>query len=321
MNVLVTGATGFVGRALIPYLDLRQGIAARGAVRTEDQCSENSAHRIRVGEIHGETRWADALAGIEVVVHTAARAHVMRDDSDDPLAAYRRVNVDGTLNLAQQAIEAGVRRFVYLSSIKVNGEATRAGSAYRSSDEPAPVDPYAISKLEAERGLRKLCGNGSMEWVVIRPPLVYGPGVKANFLSMMRWLRLGLPLPLSLIRNKRSLVALDNLIDLIATCIESPAAANRLFLVSDDHDLSTAELLRILGNALGRPARLLPFPIWLLRVLANMVGKRGVAQRLFDSLQVDISDTKSVLGWAPPLDVEQAMQKTADYFLRQSSGQ
>lgn len=321
MNVLVTGATGFVGQSLIAKLAVREGFSVRGAVRNEDQQAEDPENRIRVGDIDGNTGWGDALAGVDVIVHTAARAHVMHDDVGDPLAAYRRINVDGTMNLAQQAVAAGIKRFVFLSSIKVNGESTGEGHPFSAVDEPRPEDPYGISKLEAEQELRGICKSCDMEWVIIRPPLVYGPGVRANFLSMMRWLQRGAPLPFSLTTNKRSFVALDNLIDLIATCIESPAAANRLFLVSDGHDMSTAELLRTMGNALGCPARLLPCPVWLLRILARLVGKPTIAQRLLDSLQVDISETTTVLGWTPPLDVDRAMQKTAGHFLQQPDAQ
>lgn len=318
MKILVTGATGFLGRAILQKLDARPGISVLGSVRSAAQQQVDSERLIAVGDMNASTDWGKALAAVDTVVHTAARVHVMQDSSADPLSEYRRINVEGSLNLARQALEAGVRRFIFISSIKVNGEGTRPGEPYRADDTPAPVDPYGISKLEAEQGIRDLCAGADMEWIVLRPTLVYGPGVKANFLSMMRWLRRGIPLPLALTANKRSFVALDNLVDLVATCIASPNAANRVFLVSDGQDLSTAELLTSMGKALGRPARLWPFPVWMLRLLAGVAGKSAIAQRLFGSLQVDISETRARLGWSPPVSVDEAMRKTADHFLQQS---
>ncbi len=238
----------------------------------------------------------------------------MDDQAKDPLAEFRAVNVAGTLNLARQAVSAGVKRFVFISSIKVNGEGTASGKPYTADDTPMPVDPYGISKLEAEQGLQALSQETGMEVVIIRPVLVYGPGVKANFRSMMSWLRKGIPLPLGATGNKRSLVAVDNLVDLIATCIDHPAAANQTFLVSDGEDLSTTQLLQRMGKALGRPARLLPVPASLLQAGAAMLGKRAIAQRLCGSLQVDIGKTRELLGWAPPVSVDDALRKTARAF-------
>jgi nucleoside-diphosphate-sugar epimerase len=239
----------------------------------------------------------------------------MKDGVTNPLAEYRRVNVMGSVNLARQAIAAGVTRFIFISSIKVNGEGTLPGHPYTADDSPQPMDPYGVSKAETEQGLRDLTENSSMELVIIRPPLVYGPGVKANFLSMMHWLWRGIPMPFSMTRNKRSFVALDNLVDLIVTCMESPAAANQTFLVSDGDDLSTSELLRDMGEALGKPARLFPLPIWLLTTLAAAIGKPAIAQRLFESLQVDITKTCTTLDWSPPVSVSDALRKTADSFI------
>jgi UDP-glucose 4-epimerase len=239
----------------------------------------------------------------------------MNERDADPLAAFRRVNVRGTLRLAEQAAQCGVRRFIYLSSIKVNGEGTWPGRPYTADDQPAPLDPYGVSKLEAEHGLQVLAVKTGMEIVIIRPVLVYGPGVKANFRSMMAWLNRGVPLPLGAITNKRSLVALDNLVDLIMTCIHHPAAANQVFLVSDDEDLSTSELLRRMARALGRPARLLPLPMWILKGTAQLLGKRALSQRLCGSLQVDIDKTKSLLEWTPAISVDGALAKTAKDFL------
>jgi nucleoside-diphosphate-sugar epimerase len=270
---------------------------------------------VKVGEIDGDTRWEEALAGNEIVIHTAARAHVMKDSVTDPLAEYRRVNVAGSVNLARQALAAGVTRFIFISSIKVNGDGTLPGRPYTADDPPQPMDPYGVSKAETEQELRDLTENSGMELVIIRPPLVYGPGVKANFLSMMCWLWRGVPMPFSMTRNKRSFVALDNLVDLIVTCMESPAAANQTFLVSDGDDLSTSELLQAMGHALGKPVRLFPVPIWLLTTLARAIGKPAIAQRLFESLQVDITKTCTTLDWSPPVSVSDALSKTAGSFI------
>ncbi len=267
-----------------------------------------------VEDINPSTDWSTALPGVDCVVHLAARVHVMHETATDALAAFRKVNVEGTLNLARQAADAGVRRFIFISSIKVNGEQTAPGQVFEADDQPMPQEPYGLSKWEAEQRLMELAEDSGMEVVIIRPPLVYGPGVKANLLSMMRWLAKGVPLPLGAIRNQRSLIALDNLIDFIRICIEHPAAANQVFLVADGEDLSTTELLMRFGDALGKPARLLPVPVWLLKVAAAMVGRRGIAQRLCGSLQVDISKARDLLGWTPPVSVDEALGETAREF-------
>lgn len=317
LHVLVTGANGFVGRAVCAQA-LACGMTVRGAVRS--LCVLPTGVERQVLEGLGEqSDWRAALAGIAVVVHTAARVHVMADTATDPLEEFRRVNVQGTLNLARQAAVAGVRRFVFISSIKVNGEATQLGFSFGASDAPAPLDPYGISKREAEQGLRELSAQTGMEVVIIRPPLVYGPGVKANFAAMMRWLQYGVPLPLGGIHNQRSLVALDNLVDLIVTCITHPAAANQTFLVSDGEDVSTTELLRRMGQAMNRPARLIPVPASWLRLAATMVGKQDVAQRLCGSLQVDIEKTRQLLGWRPPLTLDQGLKKAAEGYGREAN--
>lgn len=277
------------------------------------------AHVVEIGELAADSDWSAALDRADVVIHAAARVHVMNDAASDPLAEFRRVNVEGTLALARQAADAGVRRFVFISSIKVNGESTDPERPYRADDIPAPVDPYGISKEEAEQKLRVLALECGMEVVIIRPPLVYGPGVKANFQSMMNWLSRGIPLPLGAIRNRRSLVALDNLVDLIVICIDHPGAANQIFLVSDGEDLSTTELLQRMGRALGKPARLLPLPMSLLDFAARLLGKASIAQRLCGSLQVDISKTRELLGWEPPVSVDEALAKTAHHFLEHQS--
>ena len=257
-----------------------------------------------------------ALKGCDTVVHAAARVHIMNDAAADPLSEYRRTNVDGTLKLATQAIESGVRRFVFVSSIKVNGEETLPDQPFRADSEPMPVDPYGISKLEAERGLQNVLAKGGVEWVVIRPTLVYGPGVKGNFLTMMRWLQRGVPLPFASIRNKRSLVALDNLVSLIERCVTHSAAANQVFLAADGEDLSTPELLERIAGAMGKRSRLFPVPPSVLHTLAGLVGRVDLARRLMGSLQVDIRKTRDLLGWSPVVTVQQALEATVEHFLR-----
>jgi len=259
--------------------------------------------------------WSTALVGQECVVHCAARVHVMSETSQDPLSEFRRVNVEGTLNLARHAAHSGVRRFIFISSIKVNGEGTAPGHPYSADDVAAPSDPYGVSKLEAEQQLLALAAQTRMEITIIRPVLVYGPGVKANFHSMMGWLNKGVPLPFGSIGNKRSLVSLDNLTDLIATCVHHPNAANQVFLVSDGEDLSTTQLLRRTAAALGKPARLIPMPPWVLGMTARLLGKPAIAQRLCGSLQVDIAKTRELLEWTPPSSVDDSLLKTARYFL------
>lgn len=315
--ILVTGANGFVGRTVCAEV-LACGMAVRGAVRTHSDVFPGVECWVFEG-LGGQVDWVAALAGVEVVIHLAARVHVMADTSANPLDEFRHVNVQGTLNLARQASAAGVRRFVFISSIKVNGESTPTGQPFAADDVPAPLDAYGVSKMEAEQGLRELSAQTGMEVVIIRPPLVYGPGVKANFAAMMRWLRRGVPLPLGAIHNQRSLVALDNLVDLIVTCITHPAAANQTFLVSDGEDVSTTELLRRMGQAMGKPARLLPVPASWLQLAATVVGKRDVAQRLCGSLQVDIEKTRQLLGWSPPLTLDQGLKKAAEGFMRETT--
>lgn len=312
-SIFLTGATGFVGGAILKRL-VAEKYTVVAALRNGPQLLEDNVKIVHVESFDDATSWKDSLDGVDVVIHAAARVHVMNDVEADPLEAFRRVNVEGTLNLARHALKAGVRRFVFISSIKVNGEGTPAGVAYSPQDVPAPADPYGVSKMEAERGLRELAAESGMEVVVIRPVLVYGPGVKANFRSMMNWLDKGIPLPFGSIHNKRSLVALDNLVDLIITCISHPAAANQTFLVSDGDDLSTTQLLRKMASALDRPARLLPIPARALSGVAILLGKKSLSNRLCGSLQVDISKTRSLLGWSPIVSVDDALKATAQNF-------
>lgn len=309
-KILVTGARGFVGEALVFHLLLDQRFApvaaVRGPTRLQGLCP--------LVQLELGSSSAAQLAGIEVVVHAAARVHVMRETADDALAEFRRVNVDATLQLARSAAQAGVKRFVYISSIKVNGERTVCGRPFTAEDVPAPEDPYGLSKHEAEQALRSFGQQTGMEIVIIRPPLVYGPGVKANFLSLLKVLNKGMVLPLGAIRNQRSLVAIGNLVSLITVCINHPAAAGQTFLVGDGDDLSTPVLLRRMASALEKKVRLLPVPAKWLLFFAAVVGRRNVAQRICESLQVDISKNAALLGWVPPIDVDTALRRTADHF-------
>lgn len=312
MITMITGANGFVGSSLSLRLR-KEGKGVREVVRTLMPQMLGNGHA--VGDLSSTTDWQTALKDVHEIVHLAARVHVLDDKSADPLTEFRRVNVEGTAHLARQAAAAGVRRFVFLSSVKVNGEATREGRPFAANDMPAPEDPYGVSKNEAEVVLGQIADETGMEVVIIRPPLVYGPGVKANFASMMRWLSRGIPLPLAAVtHNRRSLVALDNLVDLIVTCLEHPAAANQTFLVSDGEDLSTAELLRRMGRAMGHPARLFSVPVPLLKVGADLLHKPGIYQRLCGSLQLDISKTRELLGWMPPLSVDEGLRHAARGF-------
>ena len=263
-----------------------------------------------VGSLGEPFDWAPALNGVDRVVHLAARVHVMQDSASDPLAEFRRANVAGTLALARAAADAGVRRLVFVSSIKVNGEGTREGVPFTADDPPAPVDPYGVSKREAEHGLFEIGRDTGMEVVVVRPPLVYGPGVGANFLRLLRWVERGVPLPLASVQNRRSLVYVGNLADLIVRCVDRPAAAGRTFVASDGEDLSTADLLVRLGQALRRPARLLPVPVSWLQIGARLVGRPEVAQRLVDNLQVDIGKTRELLDWSPRVSVDEGLHRT-----------
>ena len=307
----MTGATGFVGRALVQRLladDESQRLVV--AVRRGGQRWPEQVLPIVTGDLNPSADWSGALKGVAVVFHSAARVHVMEDTEVDPLTAFRAVNVDSTLNLARQAATAGVKRFVFISSVKVNGESTQPGRVFTDADAPNPQDAYGQSKHEAEQGLRQVSAETDMEVVIIRPPLVYGPGVKANFAALVRVVKRGWPLPLGMVHNQRSLVALDNLVDFIATCITPPLAANHTFLVSDGQDLSTTELVRGIAQAAGVPVRLVPVPVWVLQTGASLLGKGNVVQRLCGNLQVDISKARSLLGWVPPASVEEGLRRT-----------
>jgi nucleoside-diphosphate-sugar epimerase len=306
--ILITGATGLVGKALCEELGDRQ-IPYRPTSRSQRVGFHVS------GEIDGNTDWTTGLAGVTTVIHLAARVHVMNEVSVDPLSAFRAANVDATLNLARQATTSGVRRFIFLSSIKVNGESTLPGNPFTARDKPQPSDPYGQSKWEAEQALFELGKQSGMEVVVIRPPLVYGPGVKANFASMMNWVRRGVPLPLGRLDNRRSLIFVGNLADFIIACADKSEALNRTFLVSDGRDLSVAELLRKLSENMGLQSRLFSLPPRLLGGIATLLGQGQAARRLLDWLQLDMSETRQATGWTPPFTVDEGLRQTAKAFL------
>lgn len=319
--VLITGGTGFVGGAVVRRLQSDGERSVVSAIRSGSDVANlpSDVPIVRVAGLGVDTDWSDCLPDVTVAVHCAARVHVMQDEAADPLRAYRNANVLGTMTLARQAAAAGVRRFVFLSSIKVNGEMTAPGRPFRADDAPAPEDAYAISKWEAEQALLALADETGMEVVIIRPPLVYGPGVKGNFASMLRWVAHGVPLPLGAVRdNRRSLVALDNLVDLIVTCIDHRAAANKVFLAGDGEDLSTAGLIERLAAAMGRPARLIDFPPRWIDWGVSLLGKKALGKRLLASLQVDISETRRLLGWTPPITVDEGLRRTVASSRRQT---
>lgn len=299
MTILVTGATGFVGKGLMARL-----AAENRPVKGTSRRPASTGWAV-VGDQDESTDWSPVLEGVQSIVHLAARVHVMRETASDALAEFRRANVEGTLNLARQAASAGVQRFVFVSSVKVNGEA----GTYRESDQPAPTDAYGQSKLEAENGLREIAASTGLGVVVIRPPLVYGPGAKGNFRTLVRAVERGIPLPLGAVRNRRSLVARDNLVDFIVRCLDHPAARGETFFVSDGEDMSTTTLIRRIANAMERPTRLIPVPAALLWSALAVAGKRDVAQRLLGSLQLDITKARTVLRWNPPLTVDEGMRR------------
>jgi len=313
--VLVTGANGFIGKALIRQLYLKN-IPVRGLTRYELASPVESIVYVPVGELDGETQYANSLSGVKTIIHTAARVHVMNDALLDPLTEYRKVNTNGTLNLARQAVAAGVKRFIFLSSIKVNGEFTLGDQRFCPNDSCSPKDPYAQSKYEAEQGLIALSKEENIEVVIIRPPLVYGPGVKANFVSMVKWAGRGIPLPLGSVVNRRSFVALDNLVDLIILCINHPKAANQIFLVSDGEDISTPELIRKTARAFSKNPILFPVPVRLMTAVLKLLGKDSIAKRLFASLRIDSGKTRELLGWVPIVKMDEQLKILADkYFV------
>lgn len=310
-KILLTGYTGFIGSNILDLCKERSDSI---------KCLGRRKPLFGIfyqGELSSSSEYRDALDGVDVIIHCAARVHVMNDSSIDPLTEFREVNSFATLNLAKQAIAAGVKRFIFVSSIKVNGESTQSGKPFTASDERSPEDFYGKSKSEAEEQLLQFAKETGLEVVIVRPTLVYGPGVKANFASLMNLVSKGIPLPFGCVtNNKRSLVSVDNLVDLIVTCIEHPKAANQVFLVSDDHDVSTSEMVRQMALSLGKSTWQLPVPKWCYKLAGKVLGKQDVVDRLLGSLQVDITHTKQTLGWTPPQTLEEGFKKTAEAFLQ-----
>ncbi|MGF1853524.1 SDR family oxidoreductase [Vibrio satsumensis] len=314
MSILITGAGGFLGATLVPSLPKAQQLVF--VDRKEPKFSDSALYSYYQREINSKADYSDCLVNVSCIVHCAARVHIMNDESSNPLDDYREVNTVGTLNLAKQAVEAGVKRFIFISSIKSNGESSQLGKPFRYDDPRTPEDFYGQSKSEAEEQLLELAKETGLEVVIIRPTLVYGAGVKANFASLMRLVSKGLPLPFGCITNNaRSLVSVKNLVGLIITCIDHPKAVNEVFLVSDDHDVSTSEMVQQMSKALGKSSLQLPVPVWCYKLVGKLLKKEGVIDRLTGSLQVDITHTKDTLGWQPPQTLADGFKETADYIL------
>ena len=318
-TLLLTGASGFVGRALAMFLVQKKGLDVRCASR--QALNLDGVDNIVIPTLDSTSDWSTHLSGIKTVIHCAARVHVMNETATDPLALFRQINVDGTMRLAEQAALAGVQQFIFLSSVKVNGEQTELGRPFKETDTACPMDAYGTSKYEAEQALIALSARSSMAVTIIRPPLVYGPGVGANFRNLMQIVKMGVPLPLASVRNLRSFVYLGNLIDFIARCIDHPNAMNQTFLISDGFDMSTPALLQRGAKAFNKPARLFPFPPTLLSLVAQFLGRKGMADRLCQCLQVDISRARTQIDWQAPFNVMHGIQETADALLKEAHHQ
>lgn len=317
MRVMVTGSNGLVGSAVLRYLSRQASFEPIAGVRTSGLIPGYQHEQCELGDLAKGQLDAKALSGVDVLVHAAARVHVMREFAQDPLAAFRSVNVEGTRALLKASSEANVRRFVFVSSIKVNGEASLPGRPFSEEDGANPQDAYAQSKWEAEQLVQAFCEQHGMEWVIVRPPLVYGPGVRANLRRMMQALARGFPLPLGGLHNKRSLVALENLADFLTCCVSHPLAANQRFLVSDGRDLSVTELSRALAAALGSRSWLIPLPGTWLDVGLRLMGRAAAGQRLCGELRVDSGKARALLGWQAPQSVDDALAATAQGFVRE----
>ena len=301
---LITGANGFLGTILVEQLQ-KQFSSIKSVVRSVDINEPSNGNVIEIGSINASTDWKKSLVDVDVLVHAAARVHIMSDCSLDPLVKYRETNMLSTINLAKQAAESGVKRFIFISSVKVNGESTKPNIPFRFDDNFVPTDPYALSKYEAEIGLQKIGKQTGMEVVIIRPPLIYGEGVKGNFASLLDLVGKGIPLPFRAIKaNRRSLVSVYNLVDLIKVCIEHPNAVNQVFLVSDDDDMSTARMVALMAKVQGKINTSLPTPVFCFKLVGTLLGKSDVVERLVGSLQLDIEHTKSTLDWKPPYSIE-----------------
>jgi nucleoside-diphosphate-sugar epimerase len=307
MKILTTGGTGFLGRALVRHLDLFTDYSVVLAARGKSKAFPRRLVQYAVGDISQETCWSNGLSGVHIVIHCAAIAHIAPDNCKDSQLRYRETNTLGTLKLARQAVESGVERFIYISSIGVNG--LSSSEPFRHNDLPNPLEPYAVSKYEAEVGLKKIAKETDMEVVIIRPPLVYGASAPGNFGKLISLAKRNLPLPLGAINNKRSLVGIDNLIDLIVTCLIHPNAADQTFLVSDDYDVSTSQLLKAMILSTGKKPHLLPIPVGLLKLCAWLLGKKSAVVRMSGNLQIDISYTKKVLSWSPPVSFDEGIRR------------
>ncbi len=315
-NVLVTGATGWVGGALVERLARVEMQRVRALTRRAGTDVVEGVESVGCADLSDSSDLSTLVAGCTSVIHAAARVHVMQSGSSDDLDAFRCINTLATERLAQAAAAAGVRRFVFLSSIKVNGEQTAPDTAFTAENAPDPQDAYAASKHEAEIALRAVAADTGMQVVIVRPPLVYGPGVRANFAALLRAVARGVPLPLASVRNQRSLIALPNLVDFVVACMNHPAAADQTFVVSDGEDLSTPELVQRMAAALGHPARLLPVPVVMLRAAAALLGRQAAIDRLCGNLQIDQGKARELLGWTPPVGVDEALRSTVQGMSR-----
>jgi len=311
-SILITGANGFIGSHLGETM-VSRGFQVRGAVRGSANVPDG-VEIVTVGNINDTMDWTDALNGVDVVIHLAARVHVMKEASSDPLAEFLKANLRGTVNLAEQAVKAGVKRFVYVSSIKVNGEETIAGQTYSECDAPAPQDPYGISKWQAEQSLQRIEKDSGLEVVIVRPPLVYGPGVKGNFIRLLSAIDRGVPLPVAGANNERSLLFVGNLADALINCTLHPAAAGKTFLISDGLDISTGNLIGRIAASLGRESRSFYFPPVLLRIFATLLGRSAQIDRLFGSLRINNEKICADLDWKPPFTLNQGLQETSDWY-------
>jgi nucleoside-diphosphate-sugar epimerase len=318
MRVLVTGASGFIGSALVRHLS-EAGVTVRAAVRAQANAQSTSFLNLNVescviGDIGEGTDWSQALSDVDVVIHAAGRVHVLRESAANPLREFRKVNVAGTARLARKAVDSGVQRLVYLSSVKVNGQMTKRGEKFSELDLPGPTDEYALSKLEAEAALKSVADLHSLETVIVRPTLVYGPGASGNVAAMLSWLRRGIPLPLDCIANARSLISVDNLCSLLSVCVNHPKAAGETFLVADERPVSTPDILRLLANGMGRKANLYPVSDRLLKLASTLCGMGKAYRRLCCSLVVDTTKAVDRLGWRPHISVDLGLMKTGQSY-------